>query len=165
MSEIDQYKHQCLGLVTCPSTYEIVYRNNSHRLIPIYRIDETAEEWHAKPGDLLLGGGSGESAALRISIPEALQFYTDAVRNEFDSLDELFHAYWNPNQAFVFCEGYAKLGWHPNYPINVWLTEHILAFLLREYPEVYRKYSGPDLLEQDGSICRLPTPGSDEETL
>src|SRR5258708_697122 len=109
MSEIDQYKHHCLGIITCPSTYEIVHSNNSHRLIPIYRLDEAASDWHAKPGDLLLGGGSGESAALRISIPEAIYLSTRADWDDLHSYAEIIHAYWSMNQAYVFGEGYAKI--------------------------------------------------------
>ena len=69
MSEIDQYKHECIGIIVCPSTYPVV-GGREHRNIPLYRIDEAAEEWDAKSGDLLLGGGSGEFEALRISMPE-----------------------------------------------------------------------------------------------
>ena len=40
MSVIDSYQHTCIGIVQCPSTYAIVPGNNTHRNIPIYRIDE-----------------------------------------------------------------------------------------------------------------------------
>jgi hypothetical protein len=161
MSEIDTYRHECIGVVDCPSAYEIVHGNNRHRLIALYRLEEDALEdcdsWCAKTGDLLLGGGSGESAALRISIPEAFYSYTHEAWDAIDSLDEICHAYWTNTEAFVFCEGYAKLGWTPQHPIEVWLTEHILAFVAREYPERYDQFVGNSPLNQDGSICRKPT--------
>ena len=80
MSVIDAYQHVCIGIVQCPATYTIVFGNTTHRNIPIYRIDEDVPHgaaWQAKAGDILLGGGSGESAALRIAIPEAIWFFTD----------------------------------------------------------------------------------------
>jgi hypothetical protein len=177
MSEIDSYQHECIGIVLCPSSYEIVYANNLPpdipTPIPLYRIDEDTTEgdsFQAKRGDLLLGGGRGGSPALRISIPEAIYFFTeDDYPDAHPELDVYFatnqalrdwhfHAYWTMTQAFVFCEGYVKLGWTPNEPIETWLTEHILAFVLREYPAVYGPFQGTAPLERDGSICRLPTP-------
>lgn len=177
MSEIDVYKHECIGIVVCPSSYEIVYASNTApgapTFVPLYRIDEDTTEgdsFQAKRGDLLLGGGRGESPAFRISIPEAIHFFTQDdyfdAHPEFVALfptnqairDWHFRAYWTLTQAFVFGEGYAKLGWTPDQPIEVWLTEHILAFVLREYPGVYGPFRGSEPLEHDGSICRPPTP-------
>ena len=80
MAVIDSYQHTCIGIVQCPLTYAIVPGNSTHRNIPSYRVDADVPDdahWQAKAGDLLLGGGSGESAALRISIPEAIRFFTD----------------------------------------------------------------------------------------
>jgi hypothetical protein len=155
MSEIDQYKHECIGIIVCPSTYPIV-GGREHRNIPVYRVDEPAEEWEAKPGDLLLGGGRGESEALRISMPDALVFLT---HEDAEVAGSLYYAYWSMNMAYVFCEGYSKLGWRPDKAsIETWLTDHILAFVLREYPGVYGPLCGPvSYIEEDGSICRLPT--------
>ncbi len=161
MSEIDSYKHECIGIVVCPSSYEIVYRNPSHRNIPLYRIDEDTDDgdsFRARRGDLLLGGGSGESAALRISIQAAFASFTGNGDTPEGAGDALCHAYWTVPQAFVFGEGYRKLGWTPEVPIETWLTEHILAFVLREYPAVYGAFRGTLPPDCDGSICRLPTP-------
>jgi hypothetical protein len=177
MSEIDSYRHECIGIVICPSSYVIVYGSNPPPGAPtpirLYRIDEDTtddDSFQAKRGDLLLGGGRGESPAFRISIPEAIHFFTEDdylySRPELDSRfptiqalwDWHFHAYWTMNDAFVFCEGYAKLGWTPDIPIETWLAEHILAFVSREYPAVYGPFRGAAPLERDGSICRLPTP-------
>ncbi len=64
-------------------------------------------------------------------------------------------------EAFIFCDGYARVGWKPGCDqIEFWLAEHLLRFVSREYPAQYASYVGPRILEQDGSICRLPT---DEE--
>ncbi len=159
MSEIDTYRHQCVGIVGCPSRFEIV-QGRAHRDIPVYRIDEDAPDtlsFRAKAGDLLLGGGAGESAALRISIPEALWFYTRDDWDEWKAIDEIVHAYWTMNDAFVYCDGYYQRGWNPGtVRIENWLAAHILAFLLHEYPIDYRHHVGQRALEQDGSICRLP---------
>ena len=40
----------------------------------------------------------------------------------------------------------------------MWLTDHIIAFVMREYPEIYKIFSGSMAIESDGSICRVPTP-------
>jgi len=157
MSEIDRYKHQCIGIISCPSEYGI-------RNIPLYRLDESASEWDAKPGDLLLGGGSGESDALRVSLPEAIFLVTRDDWFDYDELDTIFRAYWGTSSAFIFGNGYAKLGWHPSKSMEFWLIDHIVAFILREYPETYGKYRGTQQLEQDGSICRLPNSNSEEIT-
>ncbi|MFZ6028183.1 MAG: hypothetical protein ACOYYS_10760 [Chloroflexota bacterium] len=159
MSEIDCYQHQCIGIVECPSSYEIVPGNNSHRNVPIYRLEQDALDattWQAKKGDLLLGGGSGESAALRISIPEAIYFFTDEDWDAFETYEEITQAYWSMTDAYVFCEGYRKRGWTPDIHIEMWLAEHIIAFVVREYPQDYGIYRGELIPERDGSICRLP---------
>ena len=159
MSEIDGYKHKCIGIVVCPSSYAIV-GGRSHHNIPLYLLEEDvldADLGQAKRGDLLLGGGSGESAALRISMPEALYFYTRDDWADWNSHDEIYRACWTMNDAYIFGEGYAKLGWTPAKLIEDWLAEHILAFVLHEYPERWGMLRGPVALQQDGSICRLPT--------
>ncbi len=166
MSEIDQYKHKCIGIITCPSIYEIVAGNDSHRNIPIYRLDESTSEWNSKQGDLLLGGGSGESQALRISLPEAIRFLTQDHWGALGNSDGIFKAYWSMTAAFVFGEGYSKTGWNPKQSsIELWLVEHIVAFILREYPEEYMKHCGTVALIQNGLICRLPDPDTEETSL
>jgi hypothetical protein len=165
MSEIDAYKHRCIGIVVCPSTYEIVGGNDKHRNIPLYRLEESAPEWNAKAGDLLLGGGSGESQALRISIPEAVAWATREDDGNPLPPDGVCRAYWSMTRAFVFGEGYAKIGWHPRQPIEGWLAEHIVSFILRAYPGTYGAGRGPGPLKKDGSICREPAAGSPEMDL
>ena len=158
MSEIDSYQHDCIGIVLYPSRDEIVPGNNTHRNIPLYLLKEDsfdADSWQAKQGDLLLGGGLGETAALRISIPEAILFFTHERTSE--PSEEFVFAYWMMREAFVFCDGYARLGWSPQDRIEVWLAEHLVAFVLKEYPERFGKWRGNVPLKLDGSICRLPT--------
>lgn len=164
MSEIDSYRHAILGIVSCPSDFEIVPGNDTHQEIPLYRLDEDAAKGDrgafegARKGDLLLGGGGGESAAMRISIPEAIRRLTREDWDEPGREDDLFRAAWSANEAYVFCSGYAKLGWTPKVRVEAWLTGHILAFLLREYADVYGRWFGPRPLRLDGSICRRPSP-------
>ena len=160
MSEIDSFQHECIGIVACPSDHEIVAGNTMHRGIPLYLLKEdapTATSFQAKNGDLLLGGGSGESAALRISIPGAFSFFTSEHQADAEPADKPVKAYWNMNQAYVFCDGYAKAGWTPQERIEHWLAKRLLAFVLREYPDLFGNYQGSFLLEQDGSLCRVPT--------
>ena len=165
MSAIDTVAHRCIGIIACPSRYPLVYRNNTHRLVPIYRLDEDVDAletaFQGKRGDILLGGGHGESAALRISIPEAFYFYTHA---DWELLPgaaawtpvSLATAYWSMTQAYVFGDGYHAVGWTPAKDIEVWLTGHVLSFLARHYPADYTSYLGEEPLAEDGSICRLP---------
>jgi hypothetical protein len=105
MSEIDQYQHRCIGVISCPSTYEFVKRNSTNRLIPLYRLDESAIEWDSKPGDLVLGGGAGESEALRISIPEAINYFTNEDWDPGEMKGNVYKAYWSMTGAYVFGEG------------------------------------------------------------
>src|SRR3954449_9014209 len=88
MSEIDSYKHECLGMVHCPSSYwpppswsasGEVQVADEDKYIPLYVLHEDAldaDTFQAKTGDLLLGGGSGESPAFWIAMPEAVLFFT-----------------------------------------------------------------------------------------
>lgn len=160
MSEIDTYQHECIGIVACPSDYEIMAGNNMHRGVPLYFLKEdalTATSYQAKKGDLLLGGGSGESAALRISVPEALTFFAHKQQDSSGLSAEPVKAYWNMNQAYVFCSGYAKLGWMPHDRIEYWLAKHVLAFVLNTRPELFDKENMKVSIKGYGSICRLPT--------
>ena len=160
MSEIDSYKHECIGIVMCPSDHEIVPHNRSHRIIPLYVLHEdalTATSFCAKKGDLLLGGGSGESAALRISVPEVIVFYSQGREDALYSSNEPVKAYWSMNDAYVFCSGYARLGWTPSERIEDWLAQHVLAFVLAEYPNVFGQWKPSPPPRQDGSLCRVPT--------
>jgi hypothetical protein len=160
MSQIDQYKHECIGIGSCPSSYDIVFGRSDIKEVPLYRLGEDADDWQAKKGDLLLGGGSGESAAFRLSMPEALWFSTDAGWEDFEQYDpEVMHAYWDATDAFRFGEGYAKLGWHPDQmPIEAWLEDQILAFVLHEYAEIYSPLVGRSShIVQHNTIFRLPT--------
>ena len=96
MSQIDQYKYECIGIASCPSSYEIVFERPEIKEIPLYRLSEDADDWQAKKGDLLLGGGSGEAAAFRLSMPEALWFNTGKGWDDFESYDpDVRHAYWD----------------------------------------------------------------------
>jgi hypothetical protein len=128
-----------------------VYGNDANRLIPVYRLDEDAHDATD------FRGGSGESAALRVAIPEAFWFYTHDDWEDWTQQTEIVVAFWTMTEAFIFGEGYQKLGWTPAIAIEHWLAEHILAFLLRSYAADYRQYVGPIALAQDGLICRLPT--------
>jgi hypothetical protein len=167
MSEIDCYRHRCIGIVHCPSAY---WPRNFHQLVALYLLEEDAADsgFTGKKGDLILGGGGGEAAALRISMPEAIIFFTredsdEQINNEeFETLgdlhDYIYMAYWDMTSAFVFGDGYARLGWNPHkQSIELWLVHHILEFVRRNYSERWGHLFGSEELEGDGSICRLPT--------
>lgn len=76
MSAINQYSHSYLGDIECPSTYAFVHENETRR-IAIYELLEDIhdeKDFDGKAGDIILGGGSGEAPAFRISVPGCLIF-------------------------------------------------------------------------------------------
>ena len=160
MSEIDSYRHECLGIVHCPASFPFVSGNANTREIWLYRLLQDvrpeADSFEGKSGDLLLGGGYGEAPALWIALPEAFELFTQEPRERRASLTDVCRAHWSANEAFVLCEGFSRLGWTPESPIELWLLEHILAFVIREYQVDYGRWTEylPSL--PDGSICRSP---------
>gem|GEM_PF-3442494 len=50
--------------------------------------------------------------------------------------------YWAMTEAFGFGERHQKLGGTPPTRIEPWLTQHVLSFLLRHYPEAYDRPLG-----------------------
>ncbi len=98
-------------------------------------------------------------------MPEAILFLTQADWERYKSLAEIYKAYWSMTDAFIFGEGYRKVGWSPQQPIELWLVEHIIAFMLQEYPEIYSQYCGDRAIKQNGLICRLPDPNTAEVSL
>ena len=165
MSAIDGYAHRCLGVLTCPARYPLVYYTARFQMVPIYRLDEDVEaqerSFQGKRGDILIGGGHGECAVLRISIPKAFYFYTHADWERFPGAEAwtptgLATAYWSMTNAYVFGAGYHEVGWTPAQRIEQWLTEHVLRFLVLRYPSEYACIVGTEALTEDGSIGRLP---------
>jgi hypothetical protein len=145
MSQIDQYRYQCLGVVDNPKVGRIM----------LYRLDEAGSDFEAKQGDIMLGGGSGEAAALRIAIPEAFYYWTQADWHDFKRYDDICKAFWTPTQAYLFGVGYSVLGWSPDIDeIDTWLTRHVLAFLARHYPQEFSSLLGHGQIREDGSIFR-----------
>lgn len=144
MSAIDSYKHELLGFITCPSTYDFVPFSRT-RKIAIYKllqlIPEDENSFTGLPGDILVGGGRGEAPAFRISNPKAFDFFAkeDPENVEFDTRDELYKAFWEPTTAFIFCEGYLKLGWKPSHDIESWLAENVCQILIDSFDE-FAKY-------------------------
>jgi hypothetical protein len=138
MSAIDVYKHKILGFIECPSTNSFVNFNEDTREIAIYELLENipADEYcfDGKIGDILVGGGSGEAPAFRISNPIGFQFFTldtDAFCNlEFNHLNDVFKAFWTPTQSYIFCEGFLKLGWTVDRDIEIWLAENVCKLLI-----------------------------------
>ena len=156
MSEIDLYRHSVLGIIECPTPYPFVF-GSSTRDVYLYKLEEDvrgAANWVAKKGDIVLGGGSGEAAIFRASMPEAIFFFTNEKWDAFDSISDIYCAYWNVTEAFIFGSGYAKLGWSPNVPLESWLAEHLVSFVLQQYPKMFQSSEDSLNLDQDGRICR-----------
>lgn len=162
MSEIDCFRKRLLGLVHCPSPHELVYQNDSHHDVPIYQLLEDTgprelPDVSGKRGDILVGGGSGESAALKIVVPEAVQWFTTDLVDLSARQAGVLEAYWSLSDGYVFGAGYVKLGWHVREDLPTWLAAHVVAFLIASQDE-FQAMAGPsrDLLES-GTICRAPS--------
>ncbi len=136
MSQIDKYQHNLIGFIECPSTFNFVF-NNSTRKIAIYEllenITKNENSFDGKVGDIILGGGSGEAPAFRISMPEALNFFFKENWDDFKNYEDLFKTFWNPTQSFILCEGFLKLGWNPSIQIEFWLAENVVKLLQQNF--------------------------------
>ena len=142
MSAIDVYKHKVLGAIECPSNYNLVFESDT-KYITIYQILEDVpdveDSFDGKVGDILVGGGRGEAPALRISNPLAFQFFTlDAQalpKLEFGHRSEVFQAFWKPRESYIIGEGFSKVGWTPEYELDMWLAENVCLLLISEFLE------------------------------
>ena len=152
MSAIDVYKHSHLGFIECPSTFDFMDFCPGGRKIAIYELLENIphdeKSFDGKIGDILVGGGSGEAKAFRITNPIAFQFFTlkeDALFDlEFDNLDDIFKAFWTPTKSYIFCEGFSKLGWTVDTNIEMWLAENVCKLLISKIDK-YSVYKRDDL--------------------
>ncbi len=157
MSAIDQYKHRHLGFIECPSTFDFVY-NSQTRKIAIYELLENIpideKDFDGKVGDIILGGGSGEAPAFRISIPETVYYFTKDDLDHFETHTDLFKAFWTPTEAYNYCEGFSKKGWTPNSPIELWLAENI-CLLLIDNVEMYLTYKTSSLSKSVLSFVKV----------
>jgi hypothetical protein len=142
MASIDHYKHKLLGFIECPSTSDFVYLNPT-REIPVYQLLEDIPkdeiDFDGKHGDILLGGGSGEAPALRISIEKCLRLFMLDETVDFDHWDELFKAFWTPTESFIFGEGFSKVGWTTDKQLEAWLAENICKIVSHEFEE-FKEY-------------------------
>lgn len=149
MSAIDQYKHREIGCIECPSTFDIVY-NNPTRKVAIYELLQDVppyeSDFDGKTGDLIVGGGSGEVPAFRISIPQALFFFTKDDWDDFDSYSDIFKAFWTPTASYKLCEGYSKIGWTTDTSIEYWLAQNISLLLINNIDH-YSAYKTSNLSE------------------
>ncbi len=146
MSAIDQYKHSHIGFIRCPSNYNFVNIDSSDKkVIALYFLEQdipmNEPDFDGKNGDLLVGGGSGEVDALRISLPQAFFFFDETCDyDDFEDSSEIVKAFWSMNNAFAFGNGFQKLGWNYSEKIEFWIAEEALGFVLKKYPEYCKVY-------------------------
>ena len=135
MASIDQYNHELLGFVECPSDYDFVYENPT-REIAIYRLlqDVPKDEldFDGKINDLIIGGGSGEAKSLRICVDKCIDFFIHEDLDSFEITSDLYKSYWTPTFSYIIGTGFSKLGWTPELPLEEWLTKRILDKLITE---------------------------------
>jgi hypothetical protein len=153
MASVDQYKHRLLGFIKCPSDYDIV-DGNSTRDIAVYELLENVPEeendFDGKTGDILVGGGSGEAPAFRVTIPGALDFLLNDTDITFDNYDQLFKAFWTPTESYRLCDGFKKLGWDTKQSIEFWLAENICVTLVNNVDSFKRS------TKKQGLVSQLP---------
>jgi hypothetical protein len=136
MSAIDQYKHELLTFIECPSEYDFVY-TSSTRKIAVYRLDEDvpADEvnFDGRKGDILIGGGSGEAEALRVSHPEAMLFLKGNDGLDIECRSELVRHFWSPSFAYKIGNGFGRIGWNPDASeLEWWVAETVIDMLLSD---------------------------------
>lgn len=126
MAAIDQYKYRLIDTIECPADDDFVY-NSPTRTIAIYELLEDIppqeNDFDGKAGDILVGGGSGEAMALRISIPEVL-VHTDEIM-------QIFKPFWSPTFAYKVGVGFRKIGWNPSESdLEAWLVDYVVREVL-----------------------------------
>lgn len=126
MSAIDQYKYRLIHTIECPADDDFVYYSPT-RTIAIYELLEDVpsdeKDFDGKTGDILVGGGSGEAMALRISIPEV--FVDD------DEVRQVFKPFWSPTFAYKIGVGFRKIGWNPSESdLDAWLVDYVVQKVL-----------------------------------
>lgn len=138
MSSIDCYQHRLLEFIECPSSFDFI-NGSPNKKVAIYELLENIpgdeRDFDGKIGDILLGGGSGEAAALRISIPQAMLFFFHEDWDDFEHRDDLCKAFWTPNESYIFGDGYSKLGWSPESDLVFWLAENLCTTILERFDQ------------------------------
>ncbi len=167
MSAIDQYFFTCIAIIDLPLTYLPLAEDEDFdwMYVAVYRLEqdipEDEDEFQGKTGDILVGGGSGEAAAMRILMPEAIvettdfdRFYDDEeYSNRLDGvtypgLYDIYQFFWDPEDGYKLGSGYVTLGWDPDgLNLGLWLTQHIVSFVLKHYPQDYAHLKGDDELD------------------
>ncbi|UZR98557.1 hypothetical protein [Chondrinema litorale] len=124
MAAIDQYKHELLDFFHCPSDFDLIF-GNPIKKIAVYQLLESIpkneKSFDGEVGDVLVGGGSGESQTLRIST-KGIRFILDENFNDFELREGLIKAFWTPTFSFKIGNGLQKLGWNPNESMEFWLA-------------------------------------------
>ena len=147
MSMIDCFKNEIIGF--------------SKNGVPLYRLLQNIpahiEDFQGKTGDILLGGGGGETSAIRFSMPECITFFTDfenSFPRKLDFFGDIVKPYLSLTEGYIYGKEYAKLGWNSDEtPLETWLAENLVAFIIKTDMDYYKKVIGPDIdLDCDGSI-------------
>lgn len=153
MSAIDTVWHEIIGQING---------------IPIYRLKEDAPEqapksfgFDGKKGDILLGGGSGEASAMRISMPLAMEWFTSKMNWQEQlnyRLRDMVKTFWGNEDAYRFIKDYVEMGYDVDeVPIETWLGEHIMSYLIENYHDEYKEHIGNvEKLDYKGEICSKP---------
>ncbi len=159
MSTIDAYNHQLLGFIKCQMVHSLYGDGRVLDRLPIYELLEAIDgetSISGALGDIAIGGGSGEANALCFSVPQVFLLYTHPANPESGLVEKPIRSHWSLTEAYIFGQGFRSLGWAPEkQPMESWLAEHLMAFLVKTFPERYRHLLGEISVEQDGSIVAV----------
>lgn len=132
MASIDSYLHSFLDFIECPTDNDIVYLNDT-RKIAIYKLDQDIPQdesaFDGTKGDLIIGGGSGEVKSFRIS-HKGISYFLDDNFDDFESIEELYKAFWTPTFCHNLGTGLVKLGWDKVEEMEEFLGRIVVCQLL-----------------------------------
>ena len=124
--------------MTCPSDYELIEGSISSK-IPIYILEEdippTDKKFDGKAGDVIVGGGAGMEEAMRISIPEAVNYLKIDGSVFFQSPVTIFRSYWGSNFMLRLANGFTKVGLDfDKSSVEMWILWQVIGWLKDEHP-------------------------------
>lgn len=130
MSSIDKYKNKCIGMIDLKDVESRQLLDFSK--VAVYLLDEDVpneeNDLDGKNGDIILGGGSGECPAIRISVPEIYHYFSDDFDGEY-TLYDIIKFFYTANEIYLICDIFKHMGWNPKGSIENWILEQVVNYL------------------------------------
>lgn len=170
MSEIDIYRHECLGVIMCPTKapyFSLVPNTKKERVpkeefleeipilqIPVYRlledVNDSSSSVFGGAGYIVVGGGSGEVRGVSIDINQWIMLQTDHPDADQDKWGyECFKTFWTDSKMYIICTGLERLGWSPSLDSPArFIARHVAHYLLDNFPEEYNQFCGEAKIDE-----------------